>query len=73
VHLAQQATTLETRDAKHEPRSLAEQRKTWRAEAETVLGGRGAVASMVQTSLAPEAEAATIADSHWSHRRLITS
>ena len=30
--LAQQAT-LETRDAKHEPRSFAEQRATWRAEA----------------------------------------
>jgi conjugative relaxase-like TrwC/TraI family protein len=28
LHLAQQAT-LETRDAKHEPRSLAEQRTTW--------------------------------------------
>ena len=28
LHLAQQAT-LETRDAKHEPRSLAEQRSTW--------------------------------------------
>ena len=39
LHLAQQAT-LETREAKHEPRSLAEQRATWRAEAEQVLGGR---------------------------------
>ena len=28
LHLAQQAT-LETRDAKHEPRSYAEQRSTW--------------------------------------------
>src|SRR5215208_5403186 len=32
LHLAQQAT-LETRDAKHEPRSLAEQRTTWLSEA----------------------------------------
>ena len=39
LHLAQQAT-LETREAKHEPRSLAEQRAAWRAEAEQVLGGR---------------------------------
>ena len=41
LHLAQQAT-LETRDAKHEPRSLAEQRATWLNEAAAVLGGRGA-------------------------------
>ena len=50
LHLAQQAT-LETRDAKHEPRSLAEQRSTWLNEAAAVLGGRGAVASMVRTAL----------------------
>jgi TrwC relaxase/AAA domain/Pyridine nucleotide-disulphide oxidoreductase len=64
LHLAQQAT-LETRDAKHEPRSLAEQRATWLNEAAAVLGGRGAVASMVQTALTPPAEAATIADARW--------
>ena len=64
LHLAQQ-TTLETRDTKHEPRSLSEQRATWLGEATTVLGGRGAVASMVQTALAPEAETARIADARW--------
>jgi hypothetical protein len=64
LHLAQQAT-LETRDAKHEPRSLAEQRTTWLNEAAAVLGGRGAVTSMVQTALAPAAEAARIADARW--------
>ena len=64
LHLAQQAT-LETRDAKHEPRSLAEQRATWLNEAAAVLGGRGAVASMVQTALTPPVETATIADSRW--------
>jgi conjugative relaxase-like TrwC/TraI family protein len=64
LHLAQQAT-LETRDAKHEPRSLAEQRTTWLNEAAAVLGGRGAVASMVQTALTPPAETATIADARW--------
>jgi conjugative relaxase-like TrwC/TraI family protein len=64
LHLAQQAT-LETRDAKHEPRSLAEQRATWRSEAAAVLGGPEAVASMMRTVLAPPAQTATIADSHW--------
>ena len=64
LHLAQQAT-LETRDAKHEPRSLAEQRATWLDEAAAVLGGRAAVAAIVQTALTPAAETATIADAHW--------
>jgi conjugative relaxase-like TrwC/TraI family protein len=64
LHLAQQAT-LETRDAKHEPRSLAEQRTTWLNEAATVLGGRDAVTSMVRTAQAPHADTAMIADSHW--------
>jgi conjugative relaxase-like TrwC/TraI family protein len=65
LHLAQQAT-LETRDAKHEPRSLAEQRTTWLNEAAAVLGGHGAVASMVQAALAPPAEAATITNARWA-------
>jgi conjugative relaxase-like TrwC/TraI family protein len=64
LHLAQQAT-LETRDAKHEPRSLAEQRATWLNEAAAVLGGRAAVAAMVQTALTPAPETATIADARW--------
>jgi conjugative relaxase-like TrwC/TraI family protein len=64
LHLAQQAT-LETRDAKHEPRSVAEQRTTWLGEAAAVLGSSEAVASMVQTALARHAETTTIADSHW--------
>jgi conjugative relaxase-like TrwC/TraI family protein len=64
LHLAQQAT-LETREAKHEPRSLAEQRATWLNEAATLLGGPDAVKSMVQTALAPHRETAPIADSHW--------
>jgi conjugative relaxase-like TrwC/TraI family protein len=64
LHLAQQAT-LETRDAKHEPRSLTEQRTTWLNEAAAVLGGRGAVEAMVQTALTPAAETTTIADTRW--------
>jgi conjugative relaxase-like TrwC/TraI family protein len=46
--LAQQAN-LETRDAKHGPRSLAEQRATWRTEAEQVLGP-GGVERMLATT-----------------------
>jgi conjugative relaxase-like TrwC/TraI family protein len=62
--LAQQAT-LETRDAKHEPRSLTEQRTTWLREAAAVLGGVEAVAAMVLTALTPTAETTTIADARW--------
>jgi conjugative relaxase-like TrwC/TraI family protein len=40
IALAQQAT-LETREAKHEPRSLAEQRAAWRTQATQVLGRNG--------------------------------
>jgi conjugative relaxase-like TrwC/TraI family protein len=64
LHLAQQAT-LETRDAKHEPRSLIEQRATWLGEAAAVLGSAEAVALMVRTALAPHPETAPIADAHW--------
>jgi len=64
LHLAQQAT-LETRDAKHEPRSLAEQRSTWMNEAAAVLGGRGAVGSMVAMALTRAAETPRLADAHW--------
>ncbi|KAA1250181.1 relaxase domain-containing protein [Mycobacterium simiae] len=44
--LSQQAT-LETRQAKHEPRSLAEQRHTWRTQAIEVLGSQRALTAMV--------------------------
>ena len=64
LQLAQQAT-LETRDAKHEPRSLAEQRATWLNEAAAVLGGGEAVPSMVRTALTPPAKTATIVDARW--------
>ena len=45
--------------------TLTEQRSTWLNEAAAVLGGRGTVASMVQTALTPPAETATIADARW--------
>ena len=44
--LAQQAT-LDTREKKHEPRSYAEQRRTWRAEAEQVLGGESGLKGVI--------------------------
>lgn len=50
--LAQQAN-LETREAKHEPHSEAEQRTTWRAEAADVLGSSRAVDEMVVAALRP--------------------
>src|SRR5215218_8055529 len=64
LHLSQQAT-LETRDAKHEPRSPAEQRATWLTEATAVLGSSEVIASMVQTALAPSAESTPLVDARW--------
>jgi hypothetical protein len=56
---------LETRDAKHEPRPLAEQRTAWMNQASALLGGRTAVASMVATALTPAAETPRLADARW--------
>jgi conjugative relaxase-like TrwC/TraI family protein len=50
IALAQQAT-LESREAKHEPRSLAEQRQTWRGEAIEVLGGGHQLTGMIGQTL----------------------
>ena len=50
IALAQQAT-LETRDPKHEPRSLAEQRAAWHEQAVEVLGDAEAVAGMVDGAM----------------------
>jgi conjugative relaxase-like TrwC/TraI family protein len=52
LQLAQRAT-LETRDAKHEPRTLAEQRTAWHAQAATTLGGPDAVQAMINNTLNP--------------------
>jgi conjugative relaxase-like TrwC/TraI family protein len=52
VALAQQAN-LETREAKHEPRSYAEQRQTWRSEAVDALGSERNVDSMLSRALRP--------------------
>lgn len=48
--LAQQAT-LSTRDAKHEPSSEAEQRRTWRADAGEILGGAENVEELVRRAI----------------------
>ena len=68
IQLAQQAT-LETRDAKHEPRTLTEQRNTWREQAEQALGGSAGVAAMVTTALSPGQHGpetpATMVDAAW--------
>ncbi|WP_159540979.1 MobF family relaxase [Aeromicrobium sp. 9AM] len=52
IGLAQQAN-LETRDSKHEPRSLTEQRAAWRVEAASTLGSRTTVDSMAAEALSP--------------------
>ena len=52
IELAQQAN-LETRQRKHEPRSYAEQRATWRIEALAVLGGEVRLRDYVQRALHP--------------------
>jgi len=52
IALAQRAN-LETREAKHEPRSEAEQRTTWHGEAADLLGERG-LRIMVDTALHPD-------------------
>jgi conjugative relaxase-like TrwC/TraI family protein len=64
VALAQQAN-LETREAKHEPRSEAEQRATWRAEAAEVLGSERSVDDMV--SSLPRAAAQPSVTAVWIH------
>ena len=44
--ISQQAT-LETRQAKHEPRSLAEQRHTWRTQAVEVVGSQRKLSKLI--------------------------
>jgi conjugative relaxase-like TrwC/TraI family protein len=57
IALAQQAN-LETRDAKHAPRSLAEQRATWHREALDTLGSQQAIDRMIHTALHPTTDTA---------------
>jgi conjugative relaxase-like TrwC/TraI family protein len=64
LQLAQQAT-LETREAKHEPRTLAEQRQTWAAQAVEVLGGQENVEVMVSRTLSPKVAPGAVVDAAW--------
>jgi DNA primase catalytic core len=61
IQLSQQAT-LETREAKHEPRSLTDQRDAWNREAVEVLGTPQRVKQMVHGALNPTAAARSLAD-----------
>jgi conjugative relaxase-like TrwC/TraI family protein len=64
LQLAQQAT-LETRDRKHEPRTLKEQRAVWRTEAVETLGGRHEIEAMLRRTLNPAATAAPTVTADW--------
>ena len=64
IQLSQQAT-LETREARHEPRSLAEQREAWHREAVEVLGTPQRLTQMVHGALNPACAARSLADSAW--------
>jgi conjugative relaxase-like TrwC/TraI family protein len=67
LRLAQQAT-LETRDAKHEPRSLTEQRATWHTQAADTLGGAEAVQAMINRTLHPTTTPRLLVDGQWVSR-----
>jgi limonene-1,2-epoxide hydrolase len=64
LQLAQQAT-LETRDAKHEPRTLAEQRTAWHTQAAATLGGPDAVQTMINKTLNPISITSPHVDADW--------
>lgn len=65
IQLAQQAT-LETRQAKHEPRTLAEQRQAWAEQSQEVLGGPQGVTATIRNALTAgrTADAVTV-DAAW--------
>jgi conjugative relaxase-like TrwC/TraI family protein len=64
VQLAQQAT-LETRDAKHEPRTLTEQRTAWHTQAAEALGEPHAVQAMISKALNPTLTPRPNVDADW--------
>ncbi|MGH3338394.1 MAG: MobF family relaxase, partial [Propionibacteriaceae bacterium] len=67
LRLAQQAT-LETRQRKHEPRSLSEQRATWHAQAAETLGGHEAVQALISQALQPAQTPRSPVDERWVSR-----
>jgi TrwC relaxase len=64
LQLAQQAT-LETRDAKHEPRSLTDQRAAWHAQAVEAVGGPDAVQAMINKTLNQTSAPGPAVDAEW--------
>jgi hypothetical protein len=64
LQLAQQAT-LETREAKHEPRTLAEQRAAWHTQAAETLGGPNGIQTMITYALNPSCAASPAVDADW--------
>lgn len=65
IALAQQAN-LETRQAKHEPRTITEQRTEWRRQADQVLGSPDAVSNMVSRAVGQRpASRAAVRDAQW--------
>ena len=63
LHLNQRAN-LETRQAKHSPRSLADQRAQWHQEAVRVLGSRDGITAMVGASTG-RSDATVTVDGRW--------
>jgi DNA primase catalytic core len=64
ISLAQQAT-LETREAKHEPRTLAQQRAAWHAQTLQVLGDEFSLQAMVYRALHPSQSSGLRLDHAW--------
>jgi conjugative relaxase-like TrwC/TraI family protein len=64
IALAQQAT-LETREDKHEPRSLAQQRQTWRTQAIEVLGRDGLQQMLTDTRTQHRHDQTPVVDERW--------
>lgn len=64
IALSQQAT-LETRQAKHEPRSWAEQRDQWRTQAIETVGGADKLQAILGQVLSGRAAPVTEADADW--------
>lgn len=70
IALAQQAT-LETREDKHEPRSLAQQRQTWRTQAIEVLGRDGLQQMLTDTRAHNQHDRPPVVDEQWVAARAV--
>ncbi|WP_280369358.1 MobF family relaxase [Nocardia wallacei] len=60
--------TLETRPIKHQSRSWTQQRTRWRTQAETVLGGRKALAEAISRTFRPPQRIRPHIDAAWITR-----